>query len=70
MIDLFNVSEFLFTILYADYTCVLMNGKHLEDLVTRMQKELTSHTSDLYMGDSILTATDKLIYLGVLLMIK
>ena len=27
-------------ILYADDTCVLMNGKHLEDLVTRMQKEL------------------------------
>ena len=40
MNDLFNVSEFLFTILYADDTCVLMNGKHLEDLVNRMQKEL------------------------------
>ena len=40
MNDLFNVSEYLFTILYADDTCVLMNGKHLEDLVTRMQKEL------------------------------
>ena len=38
MNDLFNVSEFLFTIFYADDTCVLMNGKHLEDLVTRMQK--------------------------------
>ena len=91
MNDLFNVSEFLFTILYADDTCVLMNGKHLEDLVNRMQKELnllytwlqanklslngqktyyivfhrariklTRHTSDLYMGGSILTATDKL----------
>ena len=40
MNDLFSVSEFIFTILYADDTCVLMNGKHLEDLVTRMQKEL------------------------------
>ena len=40
MNDLFSVSEFLFTILYADDTCVLMNGKHLEDLITRMQKEL------------------------------
>ena len=38
MNDLFSVSEFLFTILYADDTCVLMNGKHLEDLITRMQK--------------------------------
>ena len=37
MNDLFNVSKFSFTILYADDTCVLMNGKHLEDLVTRMQ---------------------------------
>ena len=36
--DLLSVSEFLFTILYADDTCVLMNGKHLEDLITRMQK--------------------------------
>ena len=75
-----------------------MNGKHLEDLVTRMQKELnllytwlqanklslngqktyyiifhrariklTSHTSDLYMGNSILTTTDKLKYLGVII---
>ena len=39
-VDIFNVSECLFTILYADDTCVLMNGKTLEDLVTRMQKEL------------------------------
>ena len=66
-----------------------MNGKHLEDLVNRMQRKLnllytwlqanklllngqktyyiifhrariklTSHNSDLYMSDSILTATD------------
>ena len=40
MNDIFSVSEFLFTILYADHTCVLMNGKHLEDLVTHMQKEV------------------------------
>ena len=40
MNDIFSVSEFLFTILYADDTCVLMNGKQLEDLVTCMQKEL------------------------------
>ena len=38
MNDLFSVSEFVFTILYADDTCVLMNGKQLEDLVTRMDK--------------------------------
>ena len=98
MNDLFSVSEFLFTILYADDTCVLMNSKHLDDLITRMQKELnllyiwlqanklslnvqktyyiifhrariklTSHTSDLYMGGSIITATDKRKYLGVII---
>ena len=98
MNDIFSVSEFLFTILYADDTCVLMNGKQLEDLVTRMRNELnllytwlqvnklslngqktyyiifhrariklTSHTYDLYMGDSILTTTDKLKYLGVII---
>ena len=98
MNGLFSVSEFLFTILYADDTCVLMNGKHLEGLITRMQKELnllyiwlqanklslngqkmyyiifhrariklTSHTSGLYMGGSIITATDTLKYLGVLI---
>ena len=75
-----------------------MNGKHLDDLVTSMQKELnllytwlqhnklslhgqkayyiifhrarfrlTGHTSDLYMGGSILIATDKLKYLAVII---
>ena len=34
--DLFNVSELFFYVLYVDGTCVLMNGKHLEDLVIRM----------------------------------
>ena len=97
MNDLFSISEFLVTRLYAYDTCVLMNGKHLEDLITRMQKELnllyiwlqanklslngqktyyiifhrariklTSHTSDLYMGGSIITATDKIKYLELL----
>ena len=28
MNDLYNVSEFLFTILYADDTCVLLHGKN------------------------------------------
>ena len=99
MNDRFNASEFLFIIVYADDTCVLMNGKHLEDLVTRMQKKelnllytwlhtnklslngqktyyivfhrarikLTNHTSDLYMGGSILTAPDKLKNLVVII---
>ena len=32
--------NFYLLFLYADDTCVLMNGKHLEELVTRMQNEL------------------------------
>ena len=39
MNDIVSVSEFLFTFLYADDTCVLMKGKHLEYLVTHMQKK-------------------------------
>ena len=38
--DLYNVSEFLFSILYADDTCVLLNGKHLDDLIIRLNREL------------------------------
>ena len=31
--DIYNVSKFLLTILYADDTCVLLNGKHFDDLI-------------------------------------
>ena len=40
MNDLFNVSNFLFTILYADDTCVVLGGKSLETLITLMNQEL------------------------------
>ena len=40
MNDLYNVSEFLFTILYADDTCVLLHGKNLNDLIISINKEL------------------------------
>ena len=40
MNDIFNVSNFLFTILYADDTCVALDGKSLENLITLMNKEL------------------------------
>ena len=38
--DIYNVSEFLFTILYADDTCVFLNGKHLDDLIIQINREL------------------------------
>ena len=35
-----NVSKFLYTILYADDTCVLLNGKDLNNLIQSMNTEL------------------------------
>ena len=40
MNDIFNVSNFLFTILYADDPCVALDGKSLENLITLMNQEL------------------------------
>ena len=38
--NIFNVSELLFTVLYADDTCVLLGGKDLENLITCLNNEL------------------------------
>ena len=98
MNDLYNVSKFLFSILYADDTCVLLNGKHLDELIVLINKELnllftwlqanklslngqktyyiifhrariklTDYSSNLVMGDSIITATNEIKYLGVII---
>ena len=40
MNDIFNVSNFLFSLLYADDTCVILCGKSLENLITLMNQEL------------------------------
>ena len=40
MNDIFNVSNFIFTIFYADDTCVSLDGKSLENLITLMNQEL------------------------------
>ena len=40
MNDMFNVSNFIFTILYADDTCVALDGKSLENLITLMDQKL------------------------------
>ena len=37
---IFNVSNFLFTILYTDNRCVALDGKSLENLITLMNPEL------------------------------
>ena len=98
MNDLYNVSKFIFSILYADDTCVLLNGKHLDELIVHINKELnllfiwvqanklslngqktyyiifhrariklTDYSSNLAMGDSIITATNEIKYLGVII---
>ena len=38
--DIGNVSDFLYTILYADDTSVLLNGKCYTDLVALLNSEL------------------------------
>ena len=40
--DICNVSPMPFKILYADDTCVLISGNHLNDLIDRQNKELIS----------------------------
>ena len=40
MNDICYVSKFLYTILYADDTCVLLNGKDLNNLIQSMNTEL------------------------------
>ena len=40
MNDIFNLSNFLFTILYAGDTCLVLGGKALENLITLMNQEL------------------------------
>ena len=96
--DLYIVSKFLFSVLYADDTCVLLNGKHLDELIVLINKEfnllftwlqanklsqngqktcyiifhrarikLTDYTSNLAMGDPIITATNDIKYIGVII---
>ena len=43
--DIVNVSELLFTVLYADDACVLLGGKHLENLITCLNNELKNITT-------------------------
>ena len=42
MNDICNVSKLLFTILYADNTCVLLDSKNLNDLIIMLNAELES----------------------------
>ena len=40
MNNIFNVSNFIFTILYADDTCLVLDGKSLDYLITLINQEL------------------------------
>ena len=43
--NIFNVSELLFTVLYADDACFLLEGKHLENRITCLNNELKNITT-------------------------
>ena len=43
--DIFDVSELLFTLLYADNTCVLLGGIDLDNLIICLDKELKNITT-------------------------
>ena len=38
--DIYDVSELLFTVLYADDTCVLLGGDDLEKIISCLNNEL------------------------------
>ena len=42
--DIFNLSELLFTVLYANDTCVLLGSKYLDNLITCLNNELKNIT--------------------------
>ena len=43
MNDIGNVLEFLYTILYSDDTCVLLNGKDYFNLIATLNSELDNY---------------------------
>ena len=43
--DIFNVSELLFTVIYADDTCVILGGKDLDNRITCLNNELKNITT-------------------------
>ena len=60
--DIFNVSELLFTVLYADDTCVLLGGKDLDNLITCLNNELKNITTWLKANKLSVNAQKNLLY--------
>ena len=56
-----NVSPLLFKILYADDTCVLINGNHLNDLIDRLTTELIS-LNNWFKANKLSLNTKKIIF--------
>ena len=69
MNDIGNVSEFLYTILYADDTCVLLNGNDYLSLIASLNSELDKLSIWLCANKLSLNVqkTDSLKYLGVII---
>ena len=60
MDDIGNVSNILYTILYADDTCVLLNGKRYTDLITLPNSELEKLSH--WLGSNKLSLNVQIIY--------
>ena len=60
--DICNVSPMLFKILYADDTCVLISGNHLNNLIDRLNTELIS-LNNWFKANKLSLNTKKIIFL-------
>ena len=59
--DICNVSPMLFKILYADDTCVLISGNHLNNLIDRLNTELIS-LNNWFKANKLSLNTKKIIF--------
>ena len=62
MNDICNVSELLFTVMYADDTCVVIHGKYMLSIITTLNHEL--HMLSTWLKANKLSLnTDKIYYM-------
>ena len=57
MNDICNVSKLMFTILYADDTCVLLRGTDLSKLIKLINSEFQKALKIIYKARSVLSKT-------------
>ena len=62
MNDICNVSDLLFAIMYADDTCLLINGNDLHTLIKQLNSELQC-LSDWFKSNTLSLNTKKTFYM-------